>query len=53
MSAQQLQESFAYCKSHDDPSAWLALALAYYQDGYPMNALYCFEQADKYEPATV
>lgn len=46
MTNEQLQQSFDYCKQVNDPEQWDLLAMAYYQRGYDLNALYCFKQAD-------
>lgn len=46
MTDQQLKQSFDYCKKANDPGQWDLLAMAYYQRGYELNALYCFKQAD-------
>ena len=46
MTNEQLQQSFDYCKQANDPEQWELLAMAYYQNGYELNALYCFNQAD-------
>jgi hypothetical protein len=46
MTDKQLQESFAWCKLHTDADAWDALAIAYMERGYLLNALYCHEQAE-------
>jgi len=46
MTNQQLQQSFAWCQLHTDPDAWEALAMAYLERGYKLNALYCHEQAE-------
>lgn len=51
MTDQELLQSFSYCMTHDDPTAWLALALAYWERGYLMNALYCYEKAGELQEA--
>jgi hypothetical protein len=42
----QLIQSFKWCKLHTDPDAWEALAIAYLERGYKLNALYCHRQAE-------
>lgn len=46
MNEEQLQQSFRYCVSHCDPDAWVALAMAYLQRNYVLNADYCMRQAE-------
>lgn len=41
-----LIEQFRLCEQWDDPEQWDALALLYYQRGYYLNALCCFQRAD-------
>lgn len=46
MTNEEFKQSFDYCKKVNDPEQWDLLAMAYYQRGYDLNALYCFNQAD-------
>jgi len=46
MSDEQLMQSFDFCKKAEDAEQWDLLAMAYYERGYLLNALYCFRQAD-------
>ncbi|MCZ2076183.1 MAG: hypothetical protein LC130_14425 [Bryobacterales bacterium] len=47
MSNDELKAQFARCQEWQDPRQWELLAVAYYQRGYKLNAMHCFEQADK------
>ena len=47
MTNQELKAQFDRCKEWNDPDQWNILGLAYYMRGYFMNALYCFEEADR------
>lgn len=40
------QAQFKRCEEWNDADQWDALALLYYQRGYYLNALHCFERAD-------
>lgn len=37
---------FQRCVEWNDPEQWEVLAILYYQSGYNLNALHCFERAD-------
>lgn len=41
-----LQAHFDRCLAWNDAVQWDALAMLYYQRGYLLNALHCFERAD-------
>lgn len=44
MSNEELKEQFARCQSWQDAEQWFALACAYLERGYAMNAVFCFRQ---------
>ncbi len=46
MTNDELVEQFKRCEQWNDPEQWELLALAYYQRGYYLNAICCFERAD-------
>ena len=46
MSDHELMEQFKRCEAWNDPEQWDLLAVAYYQRGYLLNALHCFQKAD-------
>ena len=46
MSNQELREQFARCIEWNDADQWDALAMCFYQAGFPINAKHCFERAD-------
>jgi hypothetical protein len=46
MTNQQLRDQFARCIEWNDPDQWDALAMCFFQAGFPINAKYCFERAD-------
>lgn len=47
MSNEQLKQTFEYCQRANEPEQWTFLAVAYYERGFWMNALYCFRMADQ------
>jgi hypothetical protein len=46
MTNEELQEQFSLCEKWNDPEQWELLAVAYFQRGYDLNALVCFNRAD-------
>jgi hypothetical protein len=40
------QAQFRRCEQWNNPEQWDALGLLYYQRGYLLNALHCFERAE-------
>ncbi len=48
MTNKELIEQFKRCEQWNDPVQWELLALAYYQRGYFLNAICCFQRADAY-----
>lgn len=46
MTNKELSKQQERCEQWQDPEQWDLLALAYYQAGYELNALYCFRRAD-------
>jgi len=46
MNNAELQELFKACERWNNPEQWDLLGLAYYQRGYDLNALVCFNRAD-------
>ncbi len=46
MTNDELIEQFKRCEVWQAPEQWELLALAYYQRGYILNAMCCFERAD-------
>ena len=52
MSNEELQKQQARCEIWNDPSQWEMLAVAFYQRGYNLNALYCFRRADEIRDMT-
>ena len=40
------QQAFEWCKQNGSENDWIVLAMAYYNNGYYLNALFCFKQAD-------
>ena len=47
MTNDELQAQFNRCQEMQDAGQWEVLALAYYERGYYLNAIFCFDQADK------
>lgn len=47
MSDQELREQFQRCQEWNDPEQWELLAVAYWQRGYDLNALQCFNNAER------
>lgn len=46
MSNDELQEQFTRCEMWRNAEQWQLLAIAYYERGYFLNALCCFQKAD-------
>jgi hypothetical protein len=42
----ELQEQFQRCEVWKDEEQWDLLAMAYYNRGYELNAVVCFQRAD-------
>ena len=40
------QAQFKRCEEWNDPEQWDWLAILYYQRGYYLNAVHCFQRAD-------
>ncbi len=46
MSNEELQAQFERCQEWNDPDQWDALAVLYFERGFYLNAVHCFQRAD-------
>jgi len=46
MSNEELKSLFERCEAWNDPEQWDALAVLYFEQGYYLNAIHCFQRAD-------